>query len=152
MFANALMILALASPDPASAMPVSGAATQAAGSCWLLARPVDAGALIDTDMLETTACRDKAPRPALDYDRVTGAIRAGEAIEAGEYLGRLTLPRFTVDAGDDIILLSIAGPVRIERSVRALQPGRPGAPLFVADAEGNVFPIKLVDANQGTRR
>ncbi|WP_420606040.1 hypothetical protein [Novosphingopyxis sp.] len=108
--------------------------------------------MIDTDMLETAACRDKAPRPALDYDRVTGAIRASEAIETGAYLGRLTLPRFTVDAGDDITLLSIAGPVRIERTVRALQPGRAGTPLFVTDADGNVFPIELANADEGTSR
>ncbi len=42
-------------------------------------------------------------------------------------------------AGDKLVLQSRAGPVTIERTVTAVQPGRSGGRLFVRDAEGRIF-------------
>jgi hypothetical protein len=48
-----------------------------------------------------------------------------------------------VQPGDEIHLTVNAGPVRIDRQVRALQPARAGQRLFVRDADGNTFPALL---------
>jgi hypothetical protein len=49
-----------------------------------------------------------------------------------------------VRAGDELTLLSRAGPVTIERPVIALQPGYSGRRLFVRDRAGHVSSIHFV--------
>lgn len=49
-----------------------------------------------------------------------------------------------VQTGDELTLISRAGPVTVERSVTALQPGRSGRRLFVRDRAGHVSSIDFV--------
>jgi hypothetical protein len=48
-----------------------------------------------------------------------------------------------IERGDALTLMSRAGPVRIERKVVAMQPGRHGRRLFVRDEDGAVSSIPL---------
>jgi len=73
-----------------------------------------------------------------------GAVAPTNALSAGTYLGQLApLPAETIDAGGTLTLRSVAGPVAVERTVTAMQPGRPGQRLFVRDAEGAIFAARF---------
>lgn len=120
------------------------AAVPGEGACFAAARDIAPGETIVADDLVAVDCRADAPRPPVRRDRASGMPVATGAIPAGAYLGR------TADAGDRVVaagamltLRSRAGPVTIERPVTALQPGRPGRKLFVRDAEGAVFAVRL---------
>jgi flagella basal body P-ring formation protein FlgA len=115
------------------------------GDCATAARDLPAGAAIAAIDLTPTACRRDAPRPALRYDARNGAVVATAALPAGAYLGRVALfaGARRIAQGEALVLRSSIGPITIERPVTAMQPGRSGERLFVRDAEGNVFPVRL---------
>jgi flagella basal body P-ring formation protein FlgA len=89
-------------------------------------------------------CDAEASAAALSFDAKASALRASGNIEAGAYLGRIAVPRAAdVQAGQKLILRSTEGPVTVQRSVVALQPGRSGGRVFVRDADGEVSSAKL---------
>lgn len=109
-------------------------------SCFALARPIPRGVALAAGDVAPTACRsgDRAARVRLD--RAGGTVRAAEDLAEGAYLGPLTLPRPpAVRPGETVTLSSIAGPVRIDRSATALQPGRAGGRIFVRTEDGAVL-------------
>ena len=48
-----------------------------------------------------------------------------------------------IDPGEALTLVSSVGPVRIQRKVIALQPGRDGRRVFVRDEDGQVLSVPL---------
>ncbi len=124
-------------------MPADG------GACGELRTAIEAGALIRRSDLRPVPCGDDAVATRLAYERATGALRATEAMAAGARLGRIAPPRYAVDRGAALTLVARAGPVRIERDVRAAQPGRSGRAMFVTDAEGHSFAVPLAQLEDG---
>ncbi len=117
--------------------------------CRATVRFIAANATIAVSDMTPVACRAGAPRAALRYDRVDGVLVAADDLPAGTYLGVVApLDARSVAKGTALTLRSIAGPVVIERSVTAMQAGRPGKRLFVRDSEGKVFAVPLADASR----
>lgn len=116
-----------------------------ANRCVALANAVPAGRPLSPDDLETVACSPSASTGAVSYDRAMATVRAGTDLAQGTYLGRLTVAPPAVPAGTKLTLVSRAGPVQVERQVKALQPGHHGRRVFVADADGQVFAVRLAD-------
>lgn len=92
-----------------------------------------------------------ANRPAfLRFDREDHRLAATHDLPAGSYLGRVAVPAAAaVKRGDDLRLVSKIGPVTIERAVTAVQPGHDGRRVFVRDPDGQVFAVKLDQAEAG---
>lgn len=108
--------------------------------CFALAHPVAVGATIGAADLMEADCRAGESATAIVYDRAAGAPRARHDLAAGQYLGSVAVaPAAGVDRGERLTLASTAGPVRIERTVVALQPARPGARIFVRTGDGEVL-------------
>jgi flagella basal body P-ring formation protein FlgA len=116
--------------------------------CHVLARPVPQGATIEPDAVEPVPCRDQVA-VRLAFDRSTALAVAAEDLEAGAYLGRTVIRAAAgVRKGAVLRLVSAAGPVRIERSVTAMQPSR-GGRVFVRDEDGQVYSARLADIGGG---
>jgi hypothetical protein len=111
--------------------------------CVAAARPILAGEAIAPGDLVPADCAVGRARAPLHYRSGEGVVAAAP-IAAGVPLGRLAPPPpHDVARGAELTLVSRAGPVTISRPVTALQPGRGGRRLFVRDADGAVFAIRL---------
>lgn len=120
------------------------AAASPGAACFAAARDLPAGAPLAPGDLAAVDCRAGAKRAPLRYDRVGGVPVTAAAVTAGTYLGHiLPLADGRVAKGDKLTLRSTAGPVTIERTVVAMQPGRSGGRVFVRDSEGKVFAAPL---------
>lgn len=120
-------------------------------NCFALAGPLAAGAILRPADLAAAPCAGKTAETSLHFDRRAGSVRAATALPAGAFVGRLVLPAAAeVEAGQALTVVSTVGPVRIERPVVALQPGRNGGRAFVRDGEGQVFaaPVSVVSEAQ----
>ena len=122
-------------------------------SCVALSRPVAEGEALTVADVAAAPC-DKPERSHVRFDRTGSMTRAAADLPAGTPLGRLTLPEAAgVDRGDSLTLISTIGPVRIQRKVVAVQPGRAGSRIFVQDQEGQVLtvPLQLVKSGEGAQ-
>jgi flagella basal body P-ring formation protein FlgA len=140
----ALLAMAPAATAPAPArasVPERGVGLP---GCHVLTRPLPRGAAIEPDAVEAVSCRDQGA-VRLAFDRATALAVAGEDLDAGAYIGR-TIVRAAapIRKGASLRLISTAGPVRIERSVTAMQPSR-GGRVFVRDEDGQVYSARLAD-------
>lgn len=131
----------------------TGEAEAAKPSCVALSRPVTQGETLTLADVMPASC-EKHAQTQVRFDRGGSLVRAAADLEAGTHLGRLSLPELAgVDRGDKLTLVSRVGPVRIERKVVAVQPGRPGGRIFVRDEEGQVLtaPLQLVKGGERSR-
>lgn len=121
-------------------------------TCWEAATPIAAGAAIQPADLAPTDCSSEAALAPLRYERVSGLVRAAADIAPGAKLGRLELGAApAVESGAAMTLTSSVGPVSISRPVQALQAGRSGRRIFVRDADGSIFSIRLAADGEGGR-
>ena len=123
-------------------------------SCASLAAPLAAGETVAPSDLTQVPCEGAATRGLIRFDRSDGVARAVTSLPAGTRLGRISVPEVpAIGAGDKLTLVSTVGPVRIERSVVALQPGRTGGRLFVLAPDGEVIsaPIAATAAPEEQR-
>lgn len=131
----------------------AGVQPDATSGCWVAARAIPEGLSITGEAIQAAPCADRSGVPRIRYDRAQGIARATSNIAGGDYLGRLDVPaeRFA-DTGDELSLVAIVGPVRIERSVWAVQPGR-GASVFVRGEDGEVFraPVQHLNSSGGAQ-
>ncbi|HEY0148096.1 MAG TPA: flagella basal body P-ring formation protein FlgA [Allosphingosinicella sp.] len=112
--------------------------------CSALASPLEAGQAILPSDLVSAPCEKAPARTLVRFDRRAGVTRAAAALPAGTMLGRISVTEApAIGAGDKLTLLSTSGPVRIERPVVALQPGRAGGKVFVMAADGEVLAAPL---------
>ncbi|MFA6114590.1 MAG: hypothetical protein WC729_11375 [Sphingomonas sp.] len=143
-------LLTLTSAAPAS-VPARAAMPQrrvGQPGCHALTRPVPHGMAIEPDAVESVPCRDQVP-VRLAFDRSTALAVAVDDLDAGAYLGRAAIRAATgIRKGAALRLVSTAGPVRIERSVTAMQPSR-GGRVFVRDEDGQVYSARLADVGGG---
>lgn len=139
-------LLTIAAPAPADA-PVSQRSPARRG-CAVLTRSVSRGDVIEPDMVESVSCSDRAPA-SLTYDRSTALVVAGDDLQSGTYLGRVSVRAgAVVRKGATLRLVSNAGAVRVVRTVTALQPSR-GGKVFVRDEDGQVFSARLASLRAG---
>lgn len=114
------------------------------GHCFAAARDLPVGSVLTVDDVTATPCMVSTRRAPLRYDRVARAPVVATAIPAGTYLGRLApLVAIRIDKDQRLTLRSSSGPVVIEREVVAVQPGSAGARIFVRDASGQVFSVRV---------
>ena len=115
--------------------------------CFVALAPVAQGAAIGRGDVRQGICGGGAV--PVRYDAGRRAIVATRRLAAGESIGR-TLPGAGPDVGrgDALTLVSRSGPVTIERSVTALQPGRNGGRVFVRDGAGHVFAAPVAGQGQ----
>ena len=144
MLLSAMVVIAAAVPVEARGVP----RPLGQRGCVVLARPVSRGDAIEPDMVEPASCSDRAPA-SLAYDRSTALVVAGEDLESGAYLGRVTVRAgAVVRRGATLLLVSNAGAVRVVRTVTALQSSR-GGRVFVQDEDGQVFSARLASPGAG---
>ena len=118
------------------------ASAPVAGACFVLTTPVARGAMITPDLVAAVPCDESRPG-SVGFDRAAGGVVARADLAAGSPLGRIAaVPAPGIGKGAPLRLVSIAGPVRIERQVTALQPSR-GRRVFVRDADGGIFAAPL---------
>jgi Chaperone for flagella basal body P-ring formation len=116
-------------------------------ACKALTRPLAHDEAVVASDVETVPCDRVPPEGMLRFDRRGGVLRAAAPLEAGAFLGRVALPAAAaVDAGDRLTLVATVGPVKVEREVVAMQPGRSGGRLFVRDEQGQVSSAPLAIA------
>lgn len=109
--------------------------------CVALEGPVAKGTTIYPAMVHTVPCTPSRT-VAIAFDRGTSRVRATVDLPAGSYLGPLGLrPRTGLEQGETATLISAVGPVRIVRSVTAMQTSR-GRRVFVRDADGQIFAVR----------
>lgn len=112
--------------------------------CFAAGHALPAAAPLTAEDLVPIACDSTKPAARVRYDRGSRGPRLTKAVAAGAYIGRLSVePGSRVAKGDRLTLRSSAGPVVIEREVTALQQGRSGQRIFVQDANGAVFAVRL---------
>lgn len=120
--------------------------------CVATVRPVASGAMLRASDLTASACGEReAGASGLQFDRVSGAVRTTSDLPAGARLDRVVLPAGPdIERGRPLTIVSVAGPVRIERPAIALQAGRQGRRIFVRDADGQVFiaPVAIAGADR----
>ena len=121
-------------------------------NCFATARTVAAGVALTRPDVAATPCRADGAHAKLDYDRGSGALSSAAALPAATYLGQLPpLPTKQVAKGTVLTLRSAAGPVIVERTVRALQSAESGRGIFVRDDAGRVFAAPLALAPEAGR-
>lgn len=119
-----------------------------AGTCFVLVAPVAKGEAITPDLVAEASCGESRPG-SVGFDRAAGGAVALASLPAGTRLGHIApLSAPGIGKGTALRLVSLAGPVRVERQVTALQPSR-GRRVFVRDADGRVFAAPL--QNGGTK-
>ncbi|WP_294288231.1 hypothetical protein [uncultured Sphingomonas sp.] len=119
-----------------------------AGTCATAARDLPVGTPLSSDDVIRVPCSG-AGSGALRYDARNRLNVVRAPVAAGDYLGAVNVPaRQAVAAGTALTLRATVGPVRIERRVTTLQPGRSGGRVFVRDDGGAVtsMPLLLEDA------
>lgn len=120
------------------------ATPRAEGRCFVLGAPVASGATLIAADAEPAPCRADRVRRDLRFEPESGTVVAGADLPAGTYLGRIELPSAAaVVAGDQLTLIAVAGPVRIQRRVVAMQAGSPGRRLFVRTQDGEILAAAL---------
>jgi flagella basal body P-ring formation protein FlgA len=126
----------------------AGEDRRAGRECFALRQNLAEGSHVAGQDLLPVACRPGAQPPLpLRYDSAAGTPRSTAALPAGTYLGPLALrPEPVVEKGQKLTLAIAAGPVRIERTVEALQSSRSGRAIFVRTGDGQVVsaPLALV--------
>ncbi|HYD85981.1 MAG TPA: hypothetical protein VEA80_00760 [Vitreimonas sp.] len=115
--------------------------------CLRASRAIAAGEPITAADTSSAICETVAPAP-VRYDRVNGVLSADAPLSEGAYLGPL-LPGAgpATTEGAPMTVIVRAGPVTIERSVRAAQAGRAGDRLFVRAEDGAVFSVDYPASN-----
>lgn len=122
---------------------------RAQGPCFVLAAPVAAGATLEAADAAPAPCRSDRTRRALRFEPESGTVVAVADLPAGTYVGRISLASAPhVAAGDQLTLVAVAGPVRIQRRVVAMQPGSPGRRLFVRTQDGEILAAPLPESGQ----
>lgn len=118
-----------------------------AGTCFELGQGVRRGDVIGPEILEPADCARGA---------ASGVVAAGVELVAardllaGEVFGPLKLPLVPVaSAGDDVFGAVNAGPVRIDRAFKVLQPAWPGRDVFARDLSGKVVVLSVPAADEG---
>jgi flagellar basal body P-ring formation chaperone FlgA len=121
--------------------------------CVALSRPIARGEALAASDLVSASCDDGTSGHLIRFDRRGLVARAAADLPAGTHLGRLLPSRpLGIEAGDKVTLVSRAGPVRVERAVVALQPGRAGGSVFVIDRDGQVSSAPVALAQAGEER
>lgn len=124
----------------------------AARSCTVTRHDIAAGSYLLRSDVTREPCASASSRPALAYDRATGAVRARADIPAGTDIGAVPLPETPpLPAGQDAVIAFAGGPVVIQREVRTLQPARPGRSVFVRTNDGEVFAATIEDSSETDR-
>jgi flagella basal body P-ring formation protein FlgA len=117
--------------------------------CYAAARSLAPGEALRPSDVVASGCPGERT-PSLRYDERAGLVRAARAIEAGEQLGGVGLPPTEfVERGDALTLVFRAGPVVVEREVRAAQSARAGEAVFVRDGDGRIFAAPFPQAAAG---
>jgi len=109
--------------------------------CAVVLAPIAAGEAPRAETLSSPApCDAAAPPVAFGYDRQAGVVRARRALLVGDAVAAPPAEALAgVRKGDRLTLRAGVGPVVVERDVEAVQPARPGEPVFVRGSGGAVF-------------
>jgi flagella basal body P-ring formation protein FlgA len=117
------------------------------GPCPALLHAVSVGDAIAPEDVVLVACDEQVVAPSLSFDKLHHQLHSKTDLAAGTKLGRTNvLASASIKAGERLRLVATAGPVTVERSVIALQPGGPGGRVFVRDNEGQVSSVAVLAA------
>lgn len=122
--------------------------------CFALRENLEAGQYLTAEKVSLTPCSTRNRNLPLQFDRRVGMLRLSAPLMGGTYLGRIVAPEVEVVAANEILRFTmIDGPVRIERTVRAIQPGRVGQHIFFKTEDGASFsaPLASAVARSGSR-
>ncbi|MFI4973088.1 MAG: hypothetical protein ACHP84_00955 [Caulobacterales bacterium] len=111
-------------------------------TCFTVVSPVAAGSFAPIDDFGPAICATAPVRRALRYDARSGAVRAGQDLQPGELVAAAPASLLAhVRPGERLTLAARVGPVKVERSVEALQPAVEARGLFVRAVDGQVFSV-----------
>lgn len=104
--------------------------------------PINAGDLV------SASCAS-GQHAGVRRDTASRQLIAAIDLAAGTNVGRLAVTAApAVRRGESLRLVSRVGPVEIERPVTAMQEARPARRVFVRDADGQVFAVRLDETEQ----
>lgn len=113
-------------------------------TCYYFKKPVSKGQAITAEDLSVTTCDPNRELAAMKYNASTNVLRASNDISAGSYAGRASVPAGKyADTDDELVLRVVIGPVKIEKTVWALQPANGADRIFVKDRQGNVLRVPI---------
>jgi len=112
--------------------------------CHKFSRPVAKGQAIIAEDLTAVTCDPKLSLAAMKYNAATNVLRASNDISTGSYAGRTSVPAGKyADTNDELVLRVVVGPVKIEKTVWALQPANGADRIFVKDRQGKVLRVPI---------
>ena len=113
-------------------------------TCYGFSKSVIKGQAIIAEDLTAVTCDGNQPLAAMKYNASTNVLRASDNISAGSYAGRISVPTGKyADTNDELVLRVVVGPVKIEKTVWALQPANGADRIFVKDRQGNVLRVPI---------
>lgn len=127
----------------------SFAAPDAHTHCLRALAPFAVGDVADAAKFEPADCVGENASPTFRYDVSAHLARLARPVAAGEIVP--AYPQYdarAVHAGGKLHLVILAGPVRVEREVEAIQPAKPGQRLFVRAGDGAILSVTYAGAGQ----
>lgn len=111
--------------------------------CLRVRAPLAAESFAASRDFEAASCPEHVSRDAFRYDARTGAARVVRDLAPGEIVTAFSgFDAGAIAPGDRLTLVTVEGPVRIEREVTAMQAAGPGRRLFVKGADGAVISVR----------
>lgn len=108
--------------------------------CMMVLNPIAAGGAPRAKDLQSAPCGEIRPARAFSFDRTARVARAVRALRPGETVAAIPPSSLAaVRPGDAYVVTARSGPVVVQRDVVAVQAARPGQPMFVKGADGEVF-------------
>ncbi|MEM1051296.1 MAG: hypothetical protein AAGI28_04300 [Pseudomonadota bacterium] len=115
-----------------------------AGDCFAASSPIAKGDFIFASAVEHASCEGASKPDIVGYDREARAFVAKDSVVSGTYLGPIRpASRRHIAKGEDVLLVTGAGPVTITRSVITVQTARENRNVFIRTNDGNVFPVPV---------
>jgi len=115
--------------------------------CLEARAPLAAGAIPASANFMPVACPAGGMASAFRYDRTHGCTHAARTIAAGEIVPAYPeFERNMIEPGQSLRLVVSDGPVRIERTVEAMQAAKSGEKLFVKTDDGQILSVRYESA------
>lgn len=112
--------------------------------CVQAVKTVMAGTFPAASAFVDAPCPPRSVSAAFVYDAERRSAKVRRSIAEGEVVRRsAAMKDNSIQPGETMLLVSEAGPVRIERRVEALQAARKRQKLFVRTQDGDVLSVRL---------
>lgn len=118
-------------------------------SCLAAVQSLATGEISLPNKFAAAACPERGVRRAFRYDAARGVTQTIRRIHAGEIVPFFAgFDSRSVMPGDRLTLVTMAGPVTVQREVEAMQSAHDGQKLFVRSKDNEVFAVRYRESGQ----